>query len=322
MEARFVGVDLGGTNVVSGLITPEGEILARDKRPTRVSKGREAILESITDCIEAAVKEGGISTKDLTGIGIGSPGPLNPYTGVVVSPSNLPPMTNMPLRDLIQDHFGVPAVLDNDANVVAYGEKWKGAGKDVNDFLCVTLGTGVGGGAVCGGQLLRGFNGNAVEIGHTTIDCNGPRCGCGNRGCLELYASSTGMVRLTRQRIREQHPDTVLTDHDGLESKHIYEAARAGDALAKEMFEVVGYYLGMGLVSAINLLNVEVVALAGGLAGAGELIFEPTRRTIAEYGLKGVKEYVRVTCVELGEDAALLGAAKVAMDASPGRRPS
>ena len=318
MERRYVGVDLGGTNVVSGLITEDGEIWARDKRPTRVNEGREAIIESITGSIGAAMGKGGITSKELTGIGIGSPGPLNPFTGVVISPSNLPPMYNMPLKEIIEAHFGVPMALDNDANVVAYGEKWKGAGKDVDDFMCVTLGTGVGGGAVCGGQLMRGFNGNALEIGHITIDCKGPRCGCGNRGCLELYASSTGMVRLTREKLKAIHPKTALVDHEGLETKNIYDAAQAGDTFAREMFEEVGYYLGMGLVSAINLLNVEVIALTGGLAGAGELIFDPVRRTIAEYGLEGVKEYIRITHVELGEDAGLLGAAKIAIDGYAG----
>lgn len=318
MGKQYVGVDLGGTNVVSGLISEAGEILARDKRPTRVDQGRDAILANITGSISAVAQRAGVAVKDLTAIGIGSPGPLDPVAGVLVSPGNLPPMYDMPLKQFIQDHFGVPMALENDATVVAYGEQWKGAGRDVKDFLCVTLGTGLGGGAVCGGKLLRGFNGNAVEIGHITLDCRGPRCCCGNRGCLELYASATGMVRLTRRKMQTQHPQTALVDDAGLETKRICEAAVAGDAFSREMFEEVGYYLGMGLVSAVNLLNVEVVALTGGLALAGELIFDPARRALAEHGLQGVKEFVRLIPVELGENAALLGAARVAMDAYPG----
>jgi len=305
MGKLYVGVDLGGTNIVSGLVDGDGNVISRDKRPTMLELGKDRCIGRLIDSIRKAVSNGGAKIEDLSGIGIGSPGPIDPFAGVVIAPENLPDWRNVPLVDIVERELGVPAALDNDANVVAVGEQWKGAGKNVDNFLCVTLGTGVGGGAVCNGKLLTGFNGNAAEIGHVTVDYNGPRCNCGNYGCMELYASATAIVRRAKEKMRSENPDTVL---------YIYEAAKSGDRFAIEMFEETGFFLGVGLVSAINILNVEVIAITGGMAEAGDLIFEPVRRTILERSLPGVREKVKVIPVELGEDAALIGAAKIAMD--------
>ncbi|MFH1008131.1 MAG: ROK family protein [Candidatus Latescibacterota bacterium] len=315
MDKWYVGVDLGGTNIVSGLVREDGKVAARDKRSTSQDAGLSGSLRQMKDSVRAVVAEGGIAMGDLAGIGIGSPGPLDPLEGIIIAPENLPAWRDVPLKRIFEDTFGVRTVLDNDGNVAALGEQWKGSGKNVGDFLCVTLGTGIGGGAICGGKLLKGFNGNAAEIGHITIDHNGPQCPCGNRGCLELYASATGIVRWTKVRMAQEDPETSLTLGADLTARKIFEAARDGDVFACEMFGRTGTLLGAGLVSAINLLNVSVIALGGGMADAGDLIFEPVRRTILERGLPGVREHVRVVPVELGEDAAILGAAKNAMDA-------
>lgn len=319
MSRLYVGVDLGGTNIRSGLIDEKGNILQHDHRPTRVPEGRDTILRGVIDGIREVARKGDLRAEELAGIGVGAPGPLNPFEGVIVSPENLPPLYDTPLRAILKKEFGVPVAIDNDANVVAFGEQWMGAGKGVDNFLCVTLGTGVGGGCVSQGKLLRGFNGNAAEIGHSSIDHRGPRCPCGGYGCLELYASSTGMVRRTRERIRSSPGETTMKDSDDLTTERIFRAAQQGDPLAREMFEETGVLLGTGIVNAINILNVEVVALTGGLAGAGELIFEPVRRTIQDRGLRGVKECIRVIPVQLGEDAALLGAVRLVMEGGPVR---
>lgn len=319
MSRFYVGVDLGGTNIRSGLVDDRGNIFQHDHRPTRVSAGRDAIVGGIIASVREAVREGGLPPEELAGIGVGAPGPLDPFEGVIVSPENLPPLKDTPLRAILEEEFGVPVAIDNDANVVAFGEQWMGAGKGVDNFLCVTLGTGVGGGCVSQGRLLRGFNGNAVEIGHTSIDYSGPKCLCGGYGCLELYASSTGMVRRTRERIRSWSGETSLGDSDDLTTEEICRAAQQGDRLALEMFEETGMLLGVGIVNAVHFLNVEVVAFTGGLARAGELIFEPLRRTIQERGLCGVKEYIRIIPVQLGEDAALLGAVRLVMEGGPRR---
>lgn len=316
MRDFYVGVDLGGTNVRSGLVGAEGEILSTDKRSALVQRGKETAIRQITDSIRRAVEDGGAGIGDLRAIGIGAPGPLDPFSGVLVSPINLPCFREFPIAEHCEKEFGVPVTLDNDANVAALGEHWRGAGRGVDNFLVVTLGTGIGGGAVCEGRLLHGFNGNAAEVGHITVDYNGPRCNCGNYGCLEMYASATGMVRRTRERLAAEHPKTSLSGIEDLTTHDLFLAATDGDAFTRAMFEETGRILGVGLVNAINALNVEVIALYGGLAQAGELIFEPARRIIRERAMVGMKEYVRVVPAELGEDAGLLGAARIAMESA------
>ena len=307
----YVGVDLGGTNIVSGLVDEEGRILARDKRPTRQDLGLDGSLGQMKESIRTVVGQAGDSVR---AIGIGSPGPIDPFEGVVLEPENLPAWRNVPLVRIVEEEFGVPAFLDNDANVAALGEQWQGAGKGVGFFMCVTLGTGIGGGAVLDGKLLQGFNGNAAEIGHITIDYDGPPCPCGNRGCLELYASATGIVRRTKERMERERPETSLWEKfENLTAKDISQAAHEGDEFARRMYEETGFLLGVGLVSAINLYNVEVIALGGGMAHAGEILFEPVRRTVRERALPGVRDKVRIVPSQLGDDAGLLGAARMAM---------
>ena len=264
-----IGVDLGGTNTRAGLVTSEGEIIGRGRRLTPVADGSSAVVRAIAECVREAAADGGASLEDVDGIGVGSPGPLDPYEGVIISPENMPCMHGVPLRDLLETELSQTVRVDNDANMAAFGEQWLGAGRNVGHFLCVTLGTGVGGGWVSDGQLMRGFNGNAAEVGHITVDHAGPRCPCNNYGCLEMYASATAMVRRTTERIEEVGPETSL-DVDGLTTRTIFDAAEAGDAFAQTMFEETGTFLGIGIVTLVNVTNVEMVALAGGLAAAGD----------------------------------------------------
>lgn len=306
-----IGVDLGGTNTRAGLVDTEGEILGRGRRPTPLSDGADAVVKGIAGCIRDAAKDGGINLKNIKGVGIGAPGPLDPYEGVIISPENLQCMHGVRLKDQLEAELEISVRVDNDANMAAYGEQWLGAGCGVDHFLCVTLGTGVGGGWVSDGKLMRGFNGNAAEVGHITLDQNGPRCPCGNYGCLEMYASATAMVWWTRKRIKEEQPETTL-NVDELTTRAIFEAAESGDAFAQEMFESTGRFLGIGLVSLVNVTNVEMVALAGGLAAAGDLIFQPTRNIFMERGTVGVKEHVRIVPASLGDDAGIFGAARLA----------
>ena len=306
-----IGADLGGTNIRASLVNAGGEILGRGRRPTPLSDGAEAVVKGIAGCIRDAAEDGGIGLRDIKGVGIGAPGPLDPYEGVIISPENLQCMHGVRLKDQLETELEIKVRVDNDANMAAYGEQWLGAGRGVGHFLCVTLGTGVGGGWVSDGKLMRGFNGNAAEVGHITVDHNGPRCPCGNYGCLEMYASATAMVSWTQKRIEEEQPETTLSA-DELTTRTIFEAAESGDAFAGEMFESTGKFLGIGLVSLVNVTNVEMVALAGGLAAAGDRIFEPTRRMFMERGTVGVKEHVRIVPASLGDDAGIFGAARLA----------
>jgi len=306
-----IGIDLGGTNTRAGLVTDLGEVVGRARRPTVLDQGAEGVVKGIADCAREAAQDGGVSLEDVEGVGVGSPGPLDPFAGVIISPENLPCLHGVRLKDDLEALLGRPVVVDNDANMAALGEQWLGAGKGVGHFLCVTLGTGVGGGWVSDGKLMHGFNGNAAEIGHMSLDYDGPVCLCGSRGCLEQYASATAMVRRAQEKMRDENPDTVLVAAD-LTTRGIFEAAEAGDGFAQGMFEETGFFLGMGLVNLVSVLNVDCVALAGGLALAGDRILEPARRTYLERGTVGVKEHVSILLATLGDDAGILGAARCA----------
>jgi len=306
-----IGVDLGGTNTRAGLVNESGEILGRARRPTVLDQGAETVVKGIADCAREAAQAGGASLSEITGVGVGSPGPLDPFEGVIISPENLPCLRGVRLKDELEGLLERPVVVDNDANLAALGEQWLGAGKGQDHFLCVTLGTGVGGGWVSEGQLMHGFNGNAAEIGHMSLDYDGPACLCGNKGCLEQYASATAMVRRTKEKMLAEKPETTLTV-DGLTTRAIFEAAEAGDAFAEGMFEETGFFLGTGLVNLVSVLNVRCIALAGGLALAGDRILEPAKKTYLERGTKGVKEHVSIVLATLGDDAGLLGAARLA----------
>jgi len=310
-RAITIGVDLGGTNTRAGVVDSDGKILGRGRRSTPLPEGSEAVVAGIAQCVRDAAEDAGVQLNEIAGVGIGAPGPLDPYEGVIISPENLQCMHGVRLKDDLERDLSVSVQVDNDANMAAFGEQWLGAGCGVDHFLCVTLGTGVGGGWVSDGRLMRGFNGNAAEVGHITVDHQGPRCPCGNYGCLEKYASATAMVTWTKQRLDDEKVTSSL-DPSTLTTKAIFDAAQAGDAVALEMFESTGTYLGIGLVSLVNVTNVQMVALAGGLAAAEDLIFEPAKRAFMDRGTVGVKEHVDIVPASLGDDAGILGAARLA----------
>jgi glucokinase len=302
-------VDLGGTNTRAGLVTDSGEVIGRAKQPTRLDLGADGVVNGIAECVRDAARNGGVSLQDVLGVGVGSPGPLDPFHGIILTPENLPCMHGVRLKDRLEKLLNLPVAVDNDANLAAFGEQWLGAGRGVDHFLCVTLGTGVGGGWISDGKLMHGFNGNAAEVGHISLNVDGPPCPCGNRGCVEQYVSATAMVRRTKEKLLDEHPETILKA-EGLTTQAIFEAAEGGDVFAAQMFEETGFLLGVGLVSLVNVLNVEMIALSGGLAQASERIFTPARRTFMARGTSGVKEHVCIVPAALGDDAGLLGAAR------------
>jgi len=318
----YVGVDLGGTNVRSGLVDKDGNILARDERKTLARESAEAPVTQIADSITAVVEKGGAALPQIRGIGIGSPGPLSSKEGKILKAGNLPHWENFPLAAVIKERLGPDVHIQNDATVFALGEWWMGAGRGKDDFFILTLGTGIGGGAISGGKLLTGFNDNACEFGHTTIDYNGPQCWCGQRGCMELYSSATGLVRMTNEALVNEHIETSLAGYrarpDELTSKAIFKAASAGDAFARDMFDRAGYILGIGIVNALNILNFEVVAVGGGLARSGDLILEPARRALYDRGFQSYVRQVRIVPAERPDDAAILGAVKLVIEKETG----
>lgn len=318
MKKLYIGVDLGGTNVRSGLVDEEGNVLFRDKRKAFARESAEAPVRQIVDSMTEVVHLGGAAFPDITGIGIGSPGPLSAKKGMILRAGNLPHWLNFPLASIIEERVGVRTFIQNDANVFALGEWWKGAGRGYDDFFVMTLGTGIGGGAICGGRLLTGFNDNAAEVGHTSVDYNGLQCWCGQKGCLELYSSATGIVRMTLEEAFNEHWESSLTVYlkkpDELNSHIVCEAARAGDPLAAHVFDTAGYILGIGIVNSLNLLNFERIAIGGGLAKAGDLILEPARRALRDRGFRSFNSHVSIVPAEIPDDAAVLGAVKLVME--------
>jgi len=318
MPHLYVGVDLGGTNVRSGLVDEEGNILSQDKRKSLPRVSAEAPVKQIVDSITEVVRQGGVLFSDIIGIGIGSPGPLNAREGKILRAGNLPHWINFPLAAIIKERVGVATYIQNDASLFALGEWWKGAGQGFNDFFAMTLGTGIGGGAICGGRLLTGFNDNAAEVGHTSIDYNGYQCWCGQRGCIELYSSATGIVRITTEALKNEHIDSALAVYRAnpgkLPSKAIYEAAKTGDDFAVSMFDRAGYLLGLCIVNALNLLNFQRVAIGGGLANAGVLIFESARRALFDRGFDSFNHLVSIVPAAIPDVAAILGSVKWVID--------
>ena len=293
MSNLYIGTDFGGTNLRTALVDSSGTILAKDMRPSLASEGADPPTNQIVNSVTAVCQDAGYDIGEVSALCISAPGPLDSKKGVVINPSNVPHWRNYPLVQILREKLVVPVVLDNDANATAMGEKWLGAGRETDNFLCVTLGTGIGGGAVVNGCLLRGFNNNALEIGHTSIDpINGIPCPCGNKGCIERYASASTFAKRTMDYLRSNTIPTVLRtaleEKGSITSKDIYEAALEGDTYAIEAFRKTGTLLGYGIVNAINILNVEVVAFAGGLSLAGDFILQPVRDVVMERGLVGV----------------------------------
>ncbi|MFC1651060.1 ROK family protein [Candidatus Latescibacterota bacterium] len=318
MKKLYIGVDLGGTNVRSGLVDEDGNILAQDKRKSLPKVSAEAPLNQIVDSIKAVAGTVGVAFSDILGIGIGTPGPLSAKEGKILQAGNLPHWINYPLAANVKERVGVDVYIQNDANVYALGEWWKGSGRGYDDFFALTLGTGIGGGAICGGKLLTGFNDNASEVGHMSIDSNGYQCWCGQKGCLELYSSATGLVRMTNEALINEHIRSPLTEYRGkgveLNSKIIFDAASAGDEFALGMFDKCGYILGLGIVNAQNILNFQRVAVGGGLSEAGDLILEPAKRALSERGFSSYNSQVSIVRAEVPDEAAVLGAAKMVID--------
>ncbi len=310
MQDMVVGVDLGGTNIKAGAVSSGGEMLFRSRMSTDASAGPERVADrigmAVRDCLEGV--EGG--RERTAGVGVGSPGPLDPATGVVWAAPNLPGWTNVPLRRMVQDRVGLPCEVENDANAASLAEQWMGAGRGAASLVLLTLGTGIGGGIVLGGKVWHGFGGVAGEIGHMSINPDGPRCNCGGRGCIEAYASAPAMVRRMREAIAGGRRTTLSGQGEGLSARAIHEAALAGDAAARENMRMTGFYLGVAICNIMNVLNPEVVVLSGGVAAAGEMLLRPIRETVEERTMEAVRRNVRICFAALGEDAGVIGAAR------------
>ncbi len=307
---RYVGIDLGGTNLKLGLVSAEGEILKRLSSPTEADRGPDHVLGRMAAAVRDLCREAGIGVADVAAVGVGSPGPLDSKAGMVVVAPNLPGWRNVRVRDRLGKDLGRTVVLENDANAAAYGEFRCGAGRDVSDMALLTLGTGVGGGIVLGGRLLRGVSDSGAELGHMIIVHRGRRCGCGTHGCLEAYASATAVVGRTREALEAGRPSRLSAD--GLDCKAVFDAAAAGDALARTIVEETAEYLGIGITTILHVLNPQMVVLTGGMMGAGDAFLESVRRHVRETAFEQAWRACEIRWSTLGGDAGILGTALAA----------
>jgi glucokinase len=343
MNDFSIGVDLGGTNLRIAAVDVNGYLVEKVTLGTKVSLGRDHVLNDMCDAIQH-LSEKYKNSSSMLGIGIGVPGIIDMQTGLLRESPNLPGWADYPVRAEIERRLNTMVILENDANVAAFGEKWLGASKDYDNMAMLTLGTGVGGGLVMDGKIWHGMNGMAGEFGHTTVEPEGQVCGCGNRGCLEQYASATAVVRMAREAIAENDSCTLArAAHADAEfsAKSIFNLALQGDDDAKRIYRRVGRALGIVLSTLVNSLNLPIYVVGGGVASAWEVfapaIFEELRHRCMVYAATaptdplaqggGASSQVEpgpgrktiVTRALLGSDAGLFGAARLPMIAEAGR---
>jgi len=270
-----IGIDLGGTFIKGGMVGLDGDVVYSTSIETQAETGPEGVIERMAGLGRAVAEGAGIEWGQVRCMGVGSPGPLNTTDGIVYSAPNLAGWENVPVVKMLEEKLGCCVTLENDANAAAYAENWAGAGKGASSMIMLTLGTGIGGGVVLNGDVWHGKDDAAGELGHMSINFDGPRCNCGGWGCIEAYASAPNTVRRALEGIEEGRQTSlkaVLDGGDQITAKGIYEAAVAGDQFAAETIEATGRYLGIAIASFVNIFNPELVVLFGGLAGAGEMI--------------------------------------------------
>ncbi|MBO5033113.1 MAG: ROK family glucokinase [Lachnospiraceae bacterium] len=312
MNQYCFGVDLGGTTVKIGLFNPEGSVLEKWEIPTRKTDNGSKILPDIADAILGKMEERKIAKDSVIGVGIGVPGPVDD-NGVVHKAVNLG-WDIMNINEILGGLLDMPVKAGNDANVAALGEMWCGGGKGCSNMVLATLGTGVGGGIIVNGKMVTGATGAGGEIGHIHIADEEPdTCGCGNHGCLEQYASATGIVRLANRKLASSSKESTLREIKAdreLSAKAVFDAVKAGDALACEIAEEFGMYLGKGLAAIACVVNPEVFVLGGGVSKAGEILCEYVSKYYKEYVFHGCRE-AQFKLATLGNDAGIYGAAKL-----------
>lgn len=312
MEKRCFGVDIGGTTVKMGFFTVDGKVTDKWEIPTRKEENGKYILEDIAKSVKERMQRDTLTLEDIAGLGIGVPGPVK-EDGTVLKCANLG-WGVFNVADTVRELTGIENVkVGNDANVAALGEMWQGGGKGYNNLVMVTLGTGVGGGVILGGKILTGSNGAGGEIGHIRVNYEEKDvCGCGKTGCLEQYASATGVVRLAKKALEKKEKKTTLVADD-LSAKAVFDAAKAGDELAMDIVEKFGFYLGMALAHISQVIDPEVFVIGGGVARAGQIIIDEVSKNYEENVMFALKNKA-FKMAELGNDAGIYGSARMVLD--------
>ncbi|HLU22182.1 MAG TPA: ROK family glucokinase [Bacillaceae bacterium] len=315
-EKWLLGIDIGGTSVKLAFVTEAGDILYKWEIPTNTENQGKTIISDIGAAVSEKLTELNETKEKLKAAGVGAPGPVNTEEGLLFEAVNLGWQGTIHLRDLVQEQVGVPVAIENDANVAALGEMWKGAGLGAKDLICITLGTGVGGGVIVNGDIVHGAKGAAGEIGHiTSVPNGGYQCNCGKTGCLETLASATGIVRTAKDKLEGSAVDSTLRQYlqnNDLTAKAIFDAAKAGDQLALETVDSLADHLGLAIANIGSLFNPERVVIGGGVSKAGNILLEKIEEYFVKYTFKPVAQSTKLVFAQLGNDAGIVGAAWLA----------
>lgn len=306
----YIGIDLGGTNIAAGIVDEKGKIIAQGSVPTLSERHYSEIVKDMADLCKKLISDNGFNLKDIKAIGIGSPGSIDNKNGVVVYANNIK-MDNAPIAAELKKYIDLPINIENDANAAAYGEYVINGG-GVDDFVFITLGTGVGGGVIINKKIYRGFNGAGGELGHTTLIHNGELCTCGNKGCWEAYASVTALIRQTKEAI-EKNPDTLMakiaSEEGKVSGRTAFEAAKKGDKAAQEVVDKYIAYVADGIMGMINIFQPEKLVIGGGISKEGDYLLKPIIEHVNKYGYNKYMTKTEISIATLFNDAGIIGAA-------------
>lgn len=320
-DAPILAVDIGGTKIMAALFSTDGKMLAKYVCPTLADEGVKPVIERLCSAIDSLLSNTKLKSSQPGGIGIACAGGIDSGRGVVVTPSpNMTGWVDIPLADIVQERFNIGTFVVNDASAAALGEHCAGAGRGVNNLVLFTLGTGIGGGIIASGELYLGAIGAAAEIGHMTVEVNGPECGCGNTGCLEMLASGRAVERDAVKRISQGEKSSlsemVRGKTENITAEMVGAAAKNGDPLALDVLSRAAYYLGIGMINVVNIFNPEMIVLGGGMAELGDLFIGPGREMVAERAFTISSRAVRIVTAQLGNEAGVYGAAAFALERS------
>jgi len=310
-----IGIDLGGTNIQGGVCDEHGTLLNRDSLETQADRGVDHVIGRMASLVAGLAGRASLTRDQITGVGVGAPGPMSHSKGMIYGAPNLPGWVNIPLRDRFSDATGLPVTLENDANAAAFGEFTTGAGKDVGTMVMLTLGTGIGGGIVVDGELWRGCYDNAGEIGHMIIVPNGRPCPCGQNGCLERYASANAVAERLREAVQAGEKSLLrpkVEANEPFDARDVLQAITDGDELARRIWDETCYYLGLCATNLQHLLNPELIVFAGGLINAGLRLLDPVRNHFEQLSWKIAPDAPQIALATLGTDAGTIGAAMLA----------
>ncbi len=307
----YIGIDLGGTNIVAGVVNENYEIIAKAKTPTNRPRSAKDICSDMAKMALLAVEKAGLKITDIESVGVGAPGHVNSDTGVIYYSNNLD-FHNASVADYIREVIDLPVYVENDANAAAYGEFVAGSAKGTDNAVCITLGTGVGGGIIIDRKIYSGSNYAGAELGHMVIEVDGPKCSCGRKGCFEVYSSATGLIRMTKEAL-DANPDSKM--HDMMDGDHVsgrlaFNAMRAGDEAAKCVVDKYIKYLAAGISNTINIFQPEVLCIGGGVCNEGDPLLIPLKELISkEIYTRDTDNNAKIVIASLGNDAGIIGAA-------------